>query len=68
MINRSALTIKAKEPFLNWLNSLPDPTAVTLVELNQDSNVYLLPEYEDDDKQGDILAQFYDLIFEEELT
>ncbi len=68
MINRSAVTIKAKEPFLNWLKSLPDPAAVTLDEVNQDSNVYLLPECEVDDEQGDILAECYDLIFEEELA
>ena len=68
MINRSAVTIKAKEPFLNWLKSLSDPPAVTLNEVNQDSNVYLLPEYEVDDEQGDIVAECYDLIFEEELA
>jgi hypothetical protein len=68
MINRSAVTIKAKEPFLNWLKSLSDPPAVTLDEVNQDSNVYLLPEYEVDDEQIDILAQCCDLIFEEELA
>ena len=67
MINRSALIIKAKKPFLDWLRSLPDPADVTLDYVNRDNNVYLLPEYELDDEQGNILAQCYELIFEEEL-
>ncbi|MGR3178307.1 MAG: hypothetical protein ACUZ8E_09665 [Candidatus Anammoxibacter sp.] len=47
-INRSVVIVKVKEPFLDWLQSLPDPTDITIDEINTDNSVYLLPEYEDD--------------------
>ena len=31
-INRSILTVRAKEPFLHWLNSLPDPVKIFMME------------------------------------
>ena len=68
MINRSVLTIKAKEPFVEWLKSLPDPADNTLEEINLDSTAYLLPDYESDDKQTEIIEQFFDIIFEEQLN
>jgi hypothetical protein len=49
-VDRSILTVRAKQPFLDWLHSLPDPDPVryTLDEVNRDQSAYLLPEYEDD--------------------
>jgi hypothetical protein len=44
-VNRSVIVVRAKEPFLQWLNSLPDPGKFTLDEVNQDSTTFLLPEY-----------------------
>lgn len=67
MLNRCLLTIKAKEPFLNWVNSLPDSDKVTIEELNEDTAVYLVPEYEDDDQRDRILKKVYKDIFEEQL-
>jgi hypothetical protein len=68
MLNRSALIVKAKQPFLKWLCSLPDPAKVTLKELNWDSTLYLLPEYTFESEEEEILAHYFDLIFEEELS
>lgn len=63
MLNRSIIIIKAKEPFLSWLSSLPEPeNDISLDEINCDNSVYLLPEYEMDDEREDILADYYDLI------
>ena len=46
MLNRSIIIIKAKEPFLSWLSSLPEPeNNISLDEINFDNSVYLLPEY-----------------------
>jgi hypothetical protein len=41
-IDRSILTIRAKEPFLDWLHSLPDPRPIryTLNEVNRDRSAY----------------------------
>jgi len=69
MLNRSIIIIKAKDPFLRWLCSLPEPeNNITLDEINFDNSVYLLPEYEMDDEREDILADYYDIIFEDQLA
>jgi len=68
MINRCAVTVRAKQPFLDWMFTLPDMQDIDLEQVNQDPSVYLLPEVDDLADQEDLLAGFYDLIFEEELT
>ena len=42
-----------------------DPADVSLKEINEDSTAYLLPDYSYDREQDEILAAFYELIFEE---
>ncbi len=66
MINRSAITVRAKEPFLKWLRGLPDPVGLetTLESVNREPHVYLLPEYAMLDEQEELLAEFFDLVFE----
>ena len=69
MINRCAITVRARESFLDWLNALPDPVSgdTTLEEVNSELHVYLLPDYGYDDEREGLLAQFHDIIFEREL-
>ena len=67
-INRSVLIVRAKEPFRQWLNSLPDPSDYTLEEINRDNSAFLLPEYEDDRKKENILRKYFEEIFEEQLN
>ena len=69
MINRSAVTVTAKQPFVDWLAGLPDPgeTATTLEETNEDGTIYLLPECDSINEQEPLLAQFFDIIFDMEL-
>ncbi len=68
MLNRSIIIIKAKMPFLNWLRSIPDPeTEITLDKINFDNATYLLPEHDFDEEREQILADYYDIIFENEL-
>jgi hypothetical protein len=68
-INRCVAIVKAKGPFLEWAKSLPDPMAgTTLASLNDDSHAYLLPEYVMVDEQVEIVAEFYEEIFVQELT
>ncbi len=66
-VNRSVIVVRAKKPFLQWLNSLPDPGKFTLDEVNQDSTTFLLPEYEDDSEIKKLLERYYSFIFEEQL-
>ncbi|MFC2105826.1 hypothetical protein ACFLS0_03660 [Candidatus Bipolaricaulota bacterium] len=68
MLNRCVVTVNAREPFLRWLQSLSDTESVSLDEINSETTAYLLPDYGDNDERQLLLAQFYDLIFENELA
>jgi hypothetical protein len=48
MINRSVVVAVAKEPFMEWLRSLPDPEDLSLEKINEDCSAYLIPAYVDD--------------------
>lgn len=67
-INRCVAIVRVKQPFLDWLKKLPDPPrGVTLATMNDDCHSYLLPQYEMEEDQDQILADFYDDIFVNEL-
>ena len=68
MLNRSLVTVKAKEPFREWLLSLPDPCDETIERINEDSPAYLLPEFEDDKQRDRILKESFAMIFEDQLA
>ena len=69
MVNRSAIIVRAKEPFLNWIQSLPDQIEpdLTLESLNSDPNAYLVYEILDEESKMEILEMFYKKIFNSEL-
>ena len=50
-LNRTAVVVTAKQPFLVWLHSV-DPTSrhLTLADLNEEPSVYLLPDSDSDEK------------------
>ncbi len=70
MLNRSAITVKAKQPFLDWLRGLPDPVdpSVTLKVVNEEQPVYLVPECIDPDMFSELLSYYFDVIFDAELS
>lgn len=68
MLNRCVLIAKAKQPFAEWIHSLPEPADITLAQLNEDGIAYLLPEPDDDDDLESLLPQCFDLLFEAELA
>ncbi len=68
MVNRSILIVRAKQPFLEWLRSLPDPANITLDEVNSDNTAYLIQDYKSDDEREKILTHCYDLVFEDQLA
>ena len=69
MINRSAVILKYKQPFVKWLNeaapSEEDPS-ITLSEANDDRTVYLVTE-EDGENLDEWVALNYQALFESEL-
>jgi hypothetical protein len=70
MLNRSLLLVRAKQPFLDWLRSLPDPVddSTTLEFVHEGGSAYLLPEYEDDKRRDVLLRQGFRMIFEDQLA
>lgn len=67
MINRCAVTLTRKKPFQSWLENLPDPEKVSLEELDEDSPVYLIPDYDMGKDRESFLELSHSAIFEVEL-
>jgi hypothetical protein len=67
-INRAVAIIKPKQPYLDWANSLPDPSEnLTLEELRTDCTALLIPEFAHKDDEEAFLKEIYAAIFEMEL-
>ena len=69
MLNRAALILRYKQPFLDWINAAdPHPTHIlTLDEVNQERTVYLV-EVEDEEQLEKWLQLNHEMLFEEELN
>ena len=67
ILNRSAVVIKLKQPYLDWANSLPDATPYELDFINRENHVYLIQEYDNDEHLESIVKNMYSYIFEAEL-
>lgn len=64
-VNRSAILVKPQQPFVDWLLHCPDPPDISSVkqQVENDTNVYLLPEYHPDKESKDeFLADIYPTI------
>jgi hypothetical protein len=61
IINRSAITVSYKQPFIDWHNNLMSSNEKMLEE----SSTYLIPELADN--TADILKKYFLEIFETEL-
>src|SRR5207245_9313615 len=69
MLNRAALILRYKQPFVDWINAAdPAPTSptLTLAEVNREHTVYLV-EVEDEDELAEWLARHHKELFEDEL-
>lgn len=69
MLNRSAISVKLRQPFVDWINSISDSgeDEVTLEEVNQESTTYLIPELEQEDDLEQLVEERYLDILENEL-
>ncbi len=67
MLNRSAVVVRARQPFVDWLRSVEEleESNITLEQL--DKTLYLVPDYEDPADAEKILKRVYDDIFCREL-
>lgn len=69
MLNRAAITLKYKEPFVRWINEA-DPyvedAGITMENANEDRNVYLISD-EDGENFEKWISANYKTLFENEL-
>ena len=65
-LNRTVAVVNLKEPFLNWLNSMPENPNLSMDELNTHAHVVLLPDetLDDDETTSNILVQYWERIAE----
>ncbi len=66
MLNRSAVTVKPRHPYLEWCRQhdaegLAEPV---FQDLHEEPTVYLLPEWEDPSEQRDLLEEYWPELFE----
>ena len=67
-IDRFVAIGKPEQPFLDWLESLPDwDLDITVEDLRKDSNAYLIREYDFTDQAMPYIERNHKAIFEWEL-
>ncbi len=69
MINRAAVILKCKEPFIRWVNEsdpYEDNPGITLENVNEDRTVYLIQD-NDAEKLDEWISLNFKLLFENEL-
>ena len=69
MINRSAVILKYKEPFVRWINEsdpYKDDPGITSENANEDRTVYLITD-DDGENIGKWISLNYKTLFENEL-
>lgn len=67
MINRSALIIRPKEPYIRWAAGLDEQSRLLAQGLEDKVSVYLLPDYVMDSEIEPLLKRFAKTVFEAEL-
>ncbi|MFC1717739.1 plasmid pRiA4b ORF-3 family protein [Candidatus Poribacteria bacterium] len=68
-IDRLVAIIKPRQPFLDWLRSLPDwDLEMTLEELREDCIVLLIPEFDSNEEAKEHIEANYQVIFEMQLN
>ncbi len=67
-VNRSAIIVMPKQPFVDWLNGVDEERAeVTLSDICDDFSCYLIPEVLSRREQKEYLEQNHGRMFEKEL-
>ena len=69
MLNRSAIVVKPRQPFLDWLHAA-DPTSrdIALPEVAGDPTIYLIPECDSEEDVHEFLRELCEEIFVEQLA
>ncbi len=66
MLNRSAVIVKPRQPYLEWArqDDAEGLTASVFKAFHTEPTVYLLPEYDDPPAQREVLEEFWPCLFE----
>lgn len=66
ILNRSAVIVKPRPPYLEWARGDDDEGLAESVfeDLHSEPTVYLLPEYEEPTSQQEVLEEFWPVLFE----
>lgn len=68
-LNRSALVVKPRQPFLQWLHAADSTSRrLTLPDLSREPTIYLIPECDTPADVEDVLHELCDEIFAEQLA
>jgi len=71
-VRRTALVLKHKQPFINWLKKLDDDDSedsnATYDELLNDTDVYLLPDFDERKQMENWLKKNFDDIFADQMN
>lgn len=68
MVNRNSFVVKPKQPYVDWINALPDQdTPVSLAEIHRDCHTYLIPEMIGEEDAQEYIRAFKLEIFAIEL-
>lgn len=65
MLNRSAIILRPKQPFIDWALSLDDSGIAP--DAYGEQTLYLVPSFEDDVEAMHVVSEAYDVLFEEQL-
>src|SRR5207245_2805492 len=69
LINRSAIIVKPKQPYIDWANHCDDGGPIlTLAAGRRDPHVFLADDLEDEPEPEKILKKYYKTIFEDQLS
>jgi len=64
-INRTAVVVKPKQPFIDWLKSIPDDDFdYTLEQISADNLIFLIPQSDNPNEAMEYIRKGYGLIFE----
>lgn len=67
LVNRSALTIIPRQPYVDWANTLDDGPKLDITDPHHEYDVYLVDEIADGDDLNWVLHEYYPRIFYEAL-
>ena len=62
--NRSMMQLTCKQPLLDWLSSVEPQSVLTLGELNDDNESYLIPSFDDPTKEIKWVEKRWEYFFE----